>query len=120
MFRCKICGRTFYEPKPKGHYYFGKRCDGELQEGTMLFVPKGDVAILRSSPIVDKKLGEENAIDNLLADDALAENMRLSKENARLKTCRLAVKCVDCGENIWCYSDEQLDAMRKLENIEKP
>lgn len=28
-------------------------------------------------------------------------------------TCPLKIECIDCGENIWCFSDEQLEEMQK-------
>jgi hypothetical protein len=26
--------------------------------------------------------------------------------------CLVASDCLDCGENVWCYSDDELDEMR--------
>jgi len=31
--------------------------------------------------------------------------------NPKIRVCPLKHDCLDCGENIWCYSDEQLEQM---------
>lgn len=33
----------------------------------------------------------------------------------RARTCKLPIKCVDCGEKIWCYTDEELQELEKGE-----
>jgi hypothetical protein len=47
----------------------------------------------------------------------LREIIELSEK--RTRTCTLKIKCVDCGENIWCYSDETLEQLRQEESDSK-
>ena len=39
MYKCLKCGRTTYI-EGKRHFYMGKVCDGEWQEGKLVWIPK--------------------------------------------------------------------------------